>query len=572
MKKSIMQSLICVSTLAILLTAILSAMGFYRTYERQAQQQLQAQGRLVQAGLGFARQPREYLASLSRAVPDTRLTLIDADGEVLFDSNAQAETMVSHEGRQEVRQARQQGFGEDLRQSDTLGEQTYYLAYLCQDGLVLRLSASMHSVSTVFFSSLPQAIVLGLLMALLAVPISRLITQRLMAPVMEAAQGLSLGETVATKPAYQELAPFLDKIRAQKAQIAASIHRIHQEKNTLSLITSGVREGLILIDGNKNVLSCNRSALELLQSPVDIPVGRSVLDLCPDPAFAQLVNRAMDGRQTEEMDLELGGLYLWLCVSPARGAPGAMILAVDSSDQARAERQRRDFSANVSHELKTPLTSISGFAELIETGMAQGRDAAQFAGRIRLEAGRLQFLIDDIMRLSEIEDGVKAEWEQVDLLEAACRAVDTLSLEAAEKQVSLSCQGESLPIQGNFRMLEELMTNLLSNGVKYNRPGGSAWLSVERRGEMAAIVAGDTGIGIPAQHQARVFERFYRVDKSRSKQTGGTGLGLSIVRHIVEFHQGGVTLQSQEGKGTEITVLLPIKQPEKGERQTKARE
>lgn len=238
-------------------------------------------------------------------------------------------------------------------------------------------------------------------------------------------------------------------------------------------------------------------------------------------------------------------------------------MAVDSSQQVQAERQRRDFSANVSHELKTPLTSISGFAELIETGMARGQDAAQFAGRIRLEAGRLQFLIDDIMRLSEIEDGGKGEWEQVPLLKTARQAADTLALEAAEKEVSVFCQGEELEIEANGRMMEELTVNLLSNGVKYNRPGGFAWLTIERQGEMAAVIAEDTGIGIPLQHQDRVFERFYRVDKSRSKQTGGTGLGLSIVRHIVETHQGFLSLESEEGKGTKITVLLPLKQPDR---------
>ena len=563
MKKSILQSLICVSALAVLLTAALSALGFYRLHEEQAQRQLQNQGRLILAGLDSAPRPLDYLDALSRTAPDLRLTLIDSGGGVVFDSSAPADGMENHETRQEVVQARREGFGECARRSDTLGETAYYSAYLRQDGSVLRLGATAQSLTAVFFGSLPWAAAIGLLMAGLALPISRWVTRRLMAPVMEAAQSLSLEEAPVGKPPYQEREPFLDKIRAQKAQIAASIHRIQQEKNTLSMITSGVREGLILIDGNKNVLSCNQAARELLQAPTGDLEGRSALELCPDPAFAQAVNQAMSSRQPQQTVLQVGPLYLRLYVSPAKSAPGGMILAVDSSQQVQAERQRRDFSANVSHELKTPLTSISGFAELIETGMARGQDAAQFAGRIRLEAGRLQFLIDDIMRLSEIEDGGKGEWEQVPLLQTARQAADTLALEAAEKEVSIFCQGEELKIEANGRMMEELTVNLLSNGVKYNRPGGFAWLTIERQGEMAAVIAEDTGIGIPLQHQDRVFERFYRVDKSRSKQTGGTGLGLSIVRHIVETHQGFLSLESEEGKGTKITVLLPLKQPDR---------
>ena len=227
----------------------------------------------------------------------------------------------------------------------------------------------------------------------------------------------------------------------------------------------------------------------------------------------------------------------------------------------KSERMKTELITNVSHDIKTPLTSISGFAEMIESGMAQQQDVAGFAGRIRLEASRLQYLIDDIMRLSEIEDGSNpGEWENVPLMDVAKETVETLSIGAQENGVAISCGGEPLTVDANRHMMEELMTNLLSNAVKYNRPGGTAHINVEKRGEMAAIMVSDTGIGIPPEHQSRVFERFYRVDKSRSKQTGGTGLGLSIVRHIAEYHKGSVSLQSQEDVGTEITVLLPIHQ------------
>lgn len=565
MKKSMMKCLVLLSCLAVLLTAALSAAGFYGVYERQVQHQLQTQAEVVRNSLDFADDTQGYLAAMKKAAGDTRFTLIAEDGTVLFDSDADQSTMGNHEYREEVAQARRGGFGEATRKSETMGRKTYYAAYLCDDGTVIRAAIPLQSISSVFFNNLPTTLGIVLLMILIALPLSRLMTKRLLAPVLGAAQNLSLEDenTPLPDPAYEELEPFFNKIRTQKAQIAADFHRIEQEKNTVAMITTGIREGLILIDGDKNVLSCNDGAITLLQAHVATNyVGHSVLALCREPQFAGAVNQAVHEKSPSETVLAIGGLFLRVYVSPAEGVPGAMILIVDSSAQIRAEQQRRDFSANVSHELKTPLTSISGFAEMIESGMAQPEDVKGFAGRIRMEAGRLQFLIDDIMRLSEIEDGSGAhtEWEQVPLLEVARETVETLSIEAQEKQVTVSAGGEDLVIEGNRRMMEELMTNLLSNAVKYNRQGGDARIIIERHGANAAVMVNDTGIGIPPEHQQRVFERFYRVDKSRSKQTGGTGLGLSIVRHIAEVHSGSVSLKSQADVGTEITVTLPIQQ------------
>lgn len=562
MKKNIMQCLVLLSCLAVLLTAVLSAAGFYGVYEVQVQRQLKTQAEVVRNSLNFTTDPQGYLAQVKQAAGDTRFTLVGQDGTVLFDSDAQASAMENHEDRLEIAKARKNGFGQATRESETMGHKTFYAAYLCEDGSVLRASIPLQSISAVLLNNLPTTLGIVLLMVLLAIPLSRLMSRRLLAPVLAAAQCLSEEEQYLPESHYEELEPFFNKIRAQKAQIAADYHRIEQEQKTVAMITSGIREGLVLIDGDKNVLSCNDGAIGLLQAHTATNyVGHSVLGLCREPDFAQAINLAVHEKQPSELVMEIGGLYLRVYVSPAEGMPGAMVLLVDSSAQIRAEQQRRDFSANVSHELKTPLTSISGFAEMIESGMAQQQDVAGFAGRIRMEAGRLQFLIDDIMRLSEIEEGTaRGDWAKVDLLKAAQATVETLSIEAQEKQVTLSAQGEELVIDGNQRMMEELMTNLLSNAVKYNQQGGMAHIAVEKQGEMAAILVSDTGIGIPAEHQQRVFERFYRVDKSRSKQTGGTGLGLSIVRHIAEYHNGSVVLRSQEGVGTEITVLLPLRQ------------
>ena len=326
--------------------------------------------------------------------------MIDQNGKVLFDSSADAAGMENHEGRAEVIKARESGFGEATRQSETLGQKTYYAAVRCEDGSVLRAAVALQSVSAVFVNNLPMTLGIVLLMVLVSIPLSRLITRRLLAPIMDAAQQISLEgeENIPTRPIYEEMEPFLNKIRAQKAQIAADFHRIQQEQGTVAMIISGMREGLILIDGDKNVLSCNEGAIHLLQAHITTNyIGHSVMGLCRDPEFMGAVNRAVHDQKASETVLEVGGLYLRVYVSPAEGVPGAMILIVDASAHIRAEQQRKDFSANVSHELKTPLTSISGFAEMIESGMAQQQDVAGFAGRIRLEASRLQYLIDDIM-------------------------------------------------------------------------------------------------------------------------------------------------------------------------------
>lgn len=566
MKKSIMKCLVLLSCLAVLLTAALSIAGFYSVYEGQVQQQLRTQVEVIRDSLDYSEDPQEYLEAVKLAAGDIRFTWIDADGTVLFDTDAQASQMENHQDRQEVVAARNKGFGQTTRQSSTLGDRTYYAAYLCDDGSVIRGAIPLRSITNVFVNNLPTTLGIVALMVIVSIPVSRLMTKRLLAPVLAASQSLTLEDANLPEPVYEELEPFFDKIRTQTAQLAANYHHIEQEKSTLSMIISGVREGLILIDGDKNVLSCNDGAISLLQAHAATNyVGHSVLALCREPEFAHAVNQAVHEKESSETVLSVGGLYLRVYVSPAEGVPGAMILIVDSSAQIRAEQQRRDFSANVSHELKTPLTSISGFAEMIESGMAQQKDVRGFAGRIRQEAGRLQFLIDDIMRLSEIEEGEACqEWEPVHLLQIAQDTVETLSIEAREKKVSISCGGEDLVIDANQRMMDELMTNLLSNAVKYNKEGGSAHITVEKQGNMAAILVSDTGIGIPPEHQQRVFERFYRVDKSRSKETGGTGLGLSIVRHIAQVMKGSVILKSQEDVGTEITVLLPFHQEPAG--------
>ena len=558
MNKSIRGSLLLVAALAVLLTAVLSVGGCYRIYEQQMMNQQRERTEMLESSMKFIREDVKFLEAVKKAAGELRVTLIDEDGTVLFDSEAPAATMENHNTRREVIEARAHGTGEERRTSATEGVSTHYYAMLGENGVVLRTGLRLQNIGAVFANNMPLLVGVVLLMLLLSVWLSRMLTRRLIQPIRRAAQNLS-GEEVALPSAeYEELEPFMSKIRAQQAQRAADLEYIAQEKTLLDMITTGIHEGLILIDGNKNVLSVNQGALALLGAHKGNYTGHSVLALCRESEFSRGVDRAVHEKESSEMVMQEGERQLRVRISPTEGVPGAMILLVDASEQIFAERQRRDFSANVSHELKTPLTSISGYAEMIESGMAQPEDVANFAHKIHAEAGRLRLLIDDIMRLSQIEEGVgQPEKEPVELLQIARETMERMEPEAAEKQVSLSVEGETATICANRHMMEELMTNLLGNAVKYNKVGGKASITIERRGRRTAIIVADTGIGIAPEHQGRVFERFYRVDKSRSKQTGGTGLGLSIVRHIAAYHEGTVSLQSEENIGTTITVLLP---------------
>ena len=483
----------------------------------------------------------------------TRMTIIAPDGTVILDSKASANSMENHTDRPEVISAIRTGTGEALRVSGTLRTEMYYFAVRQNDGSVLRLSRPVRGIDEAFAVALPVAAAVTALILAAAGFVARGLTERIIEPLADIGfSGENIGVDV-----YDELRPYINKIDRQKLEIDAKIAELSERAGTIETITGNMNEGLILIDVKAVVLTANKSARDIFGSNIE---GRSILHIYRDADFHNAVSRCLSG-ENSEISLERGGRVFSVSLSPVYSgadARGAVILFQDATERYQAEKQRREFSANVSHELKTPLTTITALSEMIGNGIAKDNDIRGFAARITEQAGRLLLLIDDIIRLSEFDEGGAVKEDAVfDLWELTETVIDALRGSAEDVEIRLG--GERFDISANRRMIDELLYNLIDNGVKYNKAGG--FVSVELANEdkgYCRITVSDDGIGIPAQHQQHVFERFYRVDKSRSKKTGGTGLGLSIVKHIAEYHGGWVELKSTEGKGTAVICYLRV--------------
>ena len=486
---------------------------------------------------------------ISYASDAPRMTVISPDGTVLLDSRAVADNMESHLNRPEIIDAFQTGVGESQRYSDTLGIEMYYYAIKLPDGDVLRISGSINGVSGALTVVLPTIIAVTILIMLAANIAAHKLTSRVIAPLVEIDFS---SENIAV---YDELSPYAKKIDQQKYEINEKIAALSERADMIEAITSHMKEGLVLTDGGGSVLSANNSAREIFGDDME---NRNILHIYRDAEFQQAMRQCLAGENMETR-LERAGRVYSVHLSPVFSgatAGGTVILFHDATERNRAEKQRREFSANVSHELKTPLTTISALSEMIGSGIAKDDDIKGFAARITEQAGRLLVLIEDIIRLSEFDEGGGAKDNAVfSLWELAETVIGALRDSAGSIDIQLT--GERFDISANLRMIDELLYNLIDNGVKYNKESGRVIVDLRRvEGGLYKISVSDTGIGIPEQHQPRVFERFYRVDRSRSKKTGGTGLGLSIVKHITEFHGGKVELQSSEGEGTIVTCFL----------------
>lgn len=560
MKKRIYRSLCITSILLVLLCTMLTMWSFYGVLMRQASADLTDEYSLLKQSLALVPDKRAYLEGLNIRYKSFRVTLVSRDGAVLFDSDNELSLMENHQDRPEIIEAFDTGKGQDVRRSRTMGLDTYYYAERLDDGTVLRVSKQASGIGTVFMSIIPVMAGILLLILFFDMAVSSHLTNRLLRPVKRLAEDIENTETLG---GYEELEPFLLKIKEQNRLIREQMEHLREERDTIKTITSNMKEGLILLDLEHSILSVNRSALALLDVKEADFEGKSILNLSRSPELNSCIEQAMQGEGSDAVIVQ-AGRACQLSASPVygkQGICGAIVLLLDVTERQKAEKIRRDFTANVSHELKTPLTSISGFAEMIENGMvAEQGEIQQFAGRIYREASRLITLTDDIIRLSRIEEHGKLSAESVELRALCEGIVSALQFTAEQKQVNLSISGERMTVSGNACMLEELVYNLTENAIKYNRPDGKVHLSLRQEGQIVCIIVEDTGIGIGKEHQGRIFERFYRVDQSRSKQTGGTGLGLSIVKHIVERHSGSITLESEPQKGTSVTVRLPMQQ------------
>ena len=491
---------------------------------------------------------------LSRLKPENyRLTWVGEDGGVLYDTQADAGQMENHGDRTEIQDALRLGQGQSSRYSSTLMEKTLYFARRLKDGSVLRISVSRATA---------WRLVLGMLQPVLVVLAAALILSGLLAgqlskKIVEPLNHLDL-EHPLDNDCYEEISPLLNRINRQHEEIQQQMRVMRQRTDEFNQIIGNMQEGLVLLDEKEIVLSINAAALKLFGAEEGC-VGRSFLTVDRSHEVGQAIQQALSDGHAEIRCHRNGRVYQFDLsrINSDGRAVGAVLLAFDITEQEYAERNRREFTANVSHELKTPLQGILGSAELIEKGMVQPEDVPHFIAQIRTEATRMVTLIGDIIRLSQLDEGDEMPREKVELLSLAEEVTDSLKDEAAKKKVTLAVEGQAASIEGVRRLLYEIFYNLCDNAIKYNLPGGSVHFFVDSSEKSVAVKVTDTGIGIPAEDQSRVFERFYRVDKSHSKASGGTGLGLSIVKHAVQYHHGTIELKSEPGKGTEITCVFP---------------
>jgi len=492
-------------------------------------------------GFAFAGQ---FSSQLTAGIRTLRVTIINESGTVTFDNMVDPAEMDNHLDRPEVAEALQKGFGESKRYSETLGETTRYYATRLSNGSVLRLAITTQSAAHFLARFIPVFLLCLGLAACLALIAARRLTRRITQPIND----IDLDEPELIE--YEELLPLVKKIAEQKREIAAQMAALESRANTIQAITGSMKEGLILIDSTGLVLAANQSALDIFgESDV---TQRNIMHICRDLEFQQSVKTCLSG-ESAELTYMRGGRVYNVFFSPG------VILFFDITEKHEAEKQRRAFSANVSHELKTPLTSISALSEMLENGMAKEEDVQAFAGKISSQAKRLLNIIEDIIRLSEFDEGkINREYTRFDLYELVQSVIEALRAQADEKRVAVSITGEHLHIKANRQMIDELLYNLIDNAIKYNKENGSVTVALSKEGSFCKIAVSDTGIGIAQEHQGRVFERFYRVDKSRSKATGGTGLGLSIVKHIAEHHGGRVELESVLGEGTSVVCWISV--------------
>jgi len=475
-----------------------------------------------------------------------RLTWIDTDGTVLFDTQVDQTVMENHADREEIREAFATGSGSAVRNSSTLTAQTYYEAQKLRDGTVLRISANQASAWALMIDLLWPIV----LIALLAIGLSALLARRMARNIVEPLNKLNLEQPLANDT-YEEISPLLRRINQQHLQIHSQMRKLQHKTDEFVQITSHMQEGLVVLDKETHIRSINSAAMKIFGAEESC-VGTNFFQINCSNALRQALNDALDrGHGSAVLELE-GGAYRFdmSSIQSDGNLLGAVILAVDVTESRNAEQMRREFSANVSHELKTPLQGIIGSAELLESGMVKAEDTPRFVGHIRKEASRLVNLIEDIIRLSQLDEGVELPEEQVELRQLAEDVREILAPSAAEKNVKIDVTGDGFTVKGVRRMLQEILYNLCDNAIKYNVPGGSVVIHAENN----RLVVRDTGIGIPAEHKDRIFERFYRVDKSHSKASGGTGLGLSIVKHAAAYHKAEISLNSTPGKGTTIVI------------------
>lgn len=552
MKNKIFRALVALAAMAVLVASGLITFLVSQDYFNETKKELAQEARYISMGLESG--GNDFLNKIAAENgSNVRITLIDKDGIVLFDNQAEAKTLENHAMRQEIMEAVAVGAGEAERFSDTLDKTTYYYAVRLEDGKILRLARTIDSIYKSVLQMLPIMGGIVIVVAFLASIVARRVTFNLIKPLDQ----VNLDEPLDNET-YDELAPFLTRIAKQKRQLSKNLKKLRGKQEELTIITNNMNEGLVLLNGQQNVLFINESAAKIFGFSTKEVIGRNILTIDRAQEVQDLLQKVSQAGKGEGL-YEKDGHFYQLSGSSVNGS-GSVILIYDVTEKMTAEKLRREFSANVSHELKTPLQSILGYAEIMKNGLVKDEDKQRFLERIHAEAGNMIELIQNIMELSRLDENKTLdEFEDVDLLKLAQSVTLRLKHKAQTKSVTLNVSGSSACVCGVQSILSEVLYNLVDNSIKYNKDNGKVDVKVQDGSEEVTVSVSDTGIGIGAADRERVFERFYRADKSHSKEIGGTGLGLSIVKHGVLFHKGRVELESEPGVGTTITFVLPKK-------------
>lgn len=536
------------ATLIVLTATVAFIIGIlFNLFERRIQAELESEANYLSQAI--ENEGMDFFDKFESG--NNRVTLISESGNVLFDSQAVAQELDNHSEREEIKQAMETGSGMSVRYSKTLTEKTVYYATRLSDNSVLRVSTEQYTVITILLGLFHPLLIILIIAVVLTCILSARVSKAIIKPINE----LDL-ERPENNDAYEELAPLLEKIAAQKQTIDGQLRLARKRQEEFKLITENMSEGFLVIDKETNLLTCNRAALRLLG--IETAPAGSVLSLCRIKNFREVIDRVLSGERAENTMTQNERVYS-LIATPVfvedESVIGAVVIIIDITESEKREALRREFTANVSHELKTPLTSISGFAELMKDGGVPAEAAADFSKAIYDEAQRLISLVNDIIKISELDEkSIASENETVDLYELSEEIIDRLRSEAAKRNITLNLIGSAARVSGVRKILDEMIYNLCDNAIKYNKENGVVDIILNNTENYITVTVRDTGIGIPPAHRGRVFERFYRVDKSHSKAVGGTGLGLAIVKHGAIYHNARLSLDSVEGKGTSVTI------------------
>lgn len=547
MNKKIFRSSVAVALVVLISSIVLIMSILFQYFENQLQSELESEANYI--AYAVENQGIDYINNFSNS--SKRITLISPDGDVLADTSADESGLENHSDRQEVIDALKNGKGTSIRYSKTLAEKTIYYAMKMQDGNILRVSTTQYTVAAILFSIIQPI----LIVFVIAVAISFALAQKVSKSIIKPINELDLDNPLNNEP-YDELAPLLRKISKQKHTIEKQIKEAEHKQEEFRLITENMKEGFIVVDNKRNLLTYNRSALKLLGISRDKPDDILSAD---NDKLTFVIDKALDGVR-EKSNLTLNDNYYSLIANPVfenDNVIGAVVLIIDVTESVKREQLRQEFTSNVSHELKTPLTSISGFAEIMKNGGTPDSVVTDFSSSIYDEAQRLITLVNDIIKISELDEkNARVDCEEVDLYELSVDIINRLKPIADKRNISLNLIGESIVVSGTEKILDEMIYNLCDNAIKYNVDSGTVDIILSESSHHIKLTVRDTGIGIPQSEQNRVFERFYRVDKSHSKEIGGTGLGLSIVKHAAIYHNAEIKLKSEFGKGTSITVIF----------------